>query len=325
MSVTDWRPTASWETLKIRADMLKRIRAFFAERDVLEVETPLLAHAGVTDLHLHNATTRLHGPGLPKPTTFYLQTSPEYAMKRLLAAGSGAIFQIGKVVRDDEISRRHNPEFTLLEWYRPGFTDDDLIAETDLLLQALLGTATADVLTYQEVFLQVLHADPLTSEGLGIVRAELESRGYGDALAADEEPDVVLQLAMSVLIEPVIGQNKPCVVKNFPASQAALAKIHGSDPRVAHRFEVFYRGLELANGFWELTDANQQRARFEEDNAQRVARGLEAQPVDERFLAALTSGMPDCAGIAVGFDRLVMLKTGASSIEQVLTFPTLRA
>ncbi|RUO27478.1 elongation factor P--(R)-beta-lysine ligase [Aliidiomarina sanyensis] len=325
MSFTDWRPTASWETLKIRADMLKRIRAFFADRNVLEVETPLLAHAGVTDLHLHNATTRLQGPGLPKPTTFYLQTSPEYAMKRLLAAGSGAIFQIGKVVRDDEISRRHNPEFTLLEWYRPGFTDDDLIAETDRLLQVLLGTAPADVLTYQAVFLQVLDADPLTPEGIAMIRRELETRGYGDALATEEEPDVVLQLAMSVLVEPAIGQTKPCVVKNFPASQAALARIHKDDSRVAHRFEVFYQGLELANGFWELTDAHQQRARFERDNAQRIARGLAPQPIDERFLSALESGMPDCAGIALGFDRLVMLKIGARSIEQVLTFPTLRA
>lgn len=325
MSVTDWRPTASWETLKIRADMLQRIRAFFAERHVLEVETPLLSRSAVTEQHLHSATTRLLGPGLSEPTEFYLQTSPEYAMKRLLAAGSGAIYQITKAVRNEEMSRRHNPEFTLLEWYRPDFNDDDLIAETDLLLQSLLGTLPCEVLTYQEVFQRVLEADPLTADGVLKIRHALIEQGFADALATDEDADVILQLAMSILIEPAIGQGRPCVVKYFPASQASLAKINQHDPRVAHRFEIFYQGLELANGFWELTDAAQQRLRFEQDNAQRLARGLECMPIDERFLSALEYGMPNCAGIAVGFDRLVMIKAGANSIEKVLTFPISRA
>lgn len=316
-----WQPAASLQALKIRADMLKAVRAFFDQRDVLEVETPILAHAGVTDLHLHNLTTRLSGPGMPVPTTFYLQTSPEYAMKRLLAANSGPIFQICKVFRDDEISRRHNPEFTMLEWYQPGFTDVQLMAELDELLQTLLATEPAESLTYQAAFQQHLGIDPFAKDAHEKLFALLTEKGFADAIVREDSIDTLLQLAMSMLVEPEIGQRRPCFVTHFPASQAALAKLDQEDPRAARRFELFYRGLELANGFWELTDPQQQAERFCADNALRLQHGLEPQPIDEKLLAALMAGMPDCAGVAVGFDRLVMLRLGTDSIQDTIAFP----
>ncbi|TRW48530.1 elongation factor P--(R)-beta-lysine ligase [Aliidiomarina halalkaliphila] len=325
MTDVRWQPTASWNVLHNRADMLRRIRTFFAERDVLEVDTPLLSHAGVTDVHLQNVTAQLQGPGMPIPTTFYLQTSPEYAMKRLLAAGSGSIYQICKVVRDDEISVRHNPEFTMLEWYRPGFSDADLMAETDVLVRDILGCAEAEYVTYQDAFQRELNIDPLTSAGIAELKQRLLHDGYGSAIDESDSADTLLQLAMSMYVEPNIGQERPCFVTHFPASQAALAKLSTDDPRVSHRFELFYQGLELANGFWELTDAKQQRQRFEQDNRERKALGLQEQPVDERFLAALDAGIPECAGIAVGLDRLLMLRVGAQDISQVLSFPIERA
>lgn len=325
MPSKDWQPCASWQAMQERADMQRCIRAFFASRGVLEVETPLLARAGVTDAHLHNATTRLQGPGMPTPTDFYLQTSPEYAMKRMLAAGSGAIFQLCKVVRDDEISRRHNPEFTLLEWYRPGFDDLQLMAELDELMQLLLQTMPAQTITYQDAFLQFIGVDPLAPNSKPAVLDALNAAGYGDAVSIDDHLDTLLQLAMSMLVEPKLGQEAPCFVSHFPASQAALARIDKDDARVARRFELFYQGLELANGFWELTDAQQQRARFVADNAKRIESGLPQQPIDEAFLAALEHGLPDCSGVAVGVDRLLMLKLGTRDIAAVLAFPVWRA
>lgn len=325
MASIDWQPSASWQAIKERADMQQRIRAFFALRGVLEVETPLLARAGVTDVHLHNATTCLQGPGMPTPTHFYLQTSPEYAMKRMLAAGSGPIFQICKVVRDNEISRRHNPEFTLLEWYRPGFDDQQLMAELDTLMQELLNTQPAQTITYQDAFITSIGVDPLLTANKSAVLSALKTAGYSDAVDSEDHFDTILQLAMSVLIEPNLGQNRPCFVSQFPASQAALARIDEDDARVSRRFELFYKGLELANGFWELIDAQQQRARFVADNAARVALGLAAQPIDEAFLAALKHGLPDCSGVAVGIDRLLMLQLGTRDIADVLTFPVQRA
>ncbi len=305
--------------------MQQCIRAFFAKRNVLEVETPILARAGVTDVHLRNVVTRLQGPGMPEPQNFYLQTSPEYAMKRLLAAGSGAIFQLCKVVRDDEISRRHNPEFSMLEWYRPEYDDAALMAELDALVQEVLGCEPAEYLTYQQAFLSILDIDPLHSDAKPALLKVLSERGYDGAVNESDNLDTILQLAMSVLIEPVIGQRRPCFVSHFPASQAALARIAVADHRVSHRFELFFQGLELANGFWELADAQQQRGRFLADNVERERLGLATQPLDERFLAALEHGLPDCSGVAVGLDRLLMLRLGVKDIAEILTFPVSRA
>lgn len=321
MTELDWRPAATLQALKERAELQESIRAFFRRRGVLEVETPILARAGVTDLHVHNLSTSLSGPGMPEPTTLFLQTSPEYAMKRLLAAGSGPIFQLCKVFRDDEISRRHNPEFTMLEWYRPGFDDEQLMQELDDLIQTILATEPAEQITYQQAFLEIVDIDPFAGDAHGQLRDYLRANGYDGVVTAADSLDTVLQLVMSVIIEPRIGQDRPCYVTRFPASQAALAKLDPVDQRMSRRFELFYRGLELANGFWELTDATLQAERFRADNQQRLANGLQPQPTDERLLAALAAGMPECAGVAVGVDRLLMLKMGASSITETLTFP----
>lgn len=319
-----WRPSITMERLKQRADVLATIRAFFAERGVLEVETPLLANAGVTDVHLTNAVTHLQVQG-KQTTPFFLQTSPEYAMKRLLAAGSGCIYQLAKVVRNDEIGRFHNPEFTMLEWYRVGFTDRDLMQEVDELLQRILNSSPAEYISYQQLFIQYTGCDPLTQSGLAALKSWLVEKSIGDWVATETDTDTLLHLAMSHYIEPHIGHECPTFVYNFPASQAALARLDPDDNRVARRFEVYVKGVELANGYDELTDYQQQVQRFELDNHQRLAHGRSPAVVDQRLLAALESGLPECSGVALGVDRLLMLKWGAAHIREVLTFTSANA
>ena len=319
-----WRPSASIDTLRARARLLARVRQFFAERDVLEVDTPAMSAATVTDVHLHTFQTRFVGPGAADGQTLYLQTSPEFHMKRLLAAGSGAIFQICKSFRNEESGRYHNPEFTMLEWYRPGFDHFALMAEMDELLQQVLGCGRATRISYQQAFVDHLGIDPLTAT-LAELRQAVLSRDLGDFAAEEENPDTLLQLLFALVIEPQIGRDAPCFVYHFPASQAALAQIHEADPRVAERFEVYYRGIELANGFHELSDGDEQRQRFEQDNQQRLAMGLAPQPIDDHLITALNSDFPDCAGVALGLDRLMMLALGCDAIDQVMAFPLPRA
>lgn len=321
--IHDWRPAASRQAMEARADVQADIRAFFRARSVLEVETPVLAQAGVTDVHLVNATTALQGQGLPVPTQYYFQTSPEYAMKRLLAAGIGDCFQLCKVVRDEELSARHNFEFTMLEWYRLGFNDQQLMDEVELLLRSLLPAPAAQRLSYQQAFLQTIAVDPLSATTAELATA-ITREGI-DCHVVQEDRDGLLNLAMSLLVEPRLNPEQPTFVYHFPASQAVLARQHHTDARVAHRFELFYKGLELANGFLELTNPVEQRERFERDNAARLRLGLPSIPLDERLLSALEHGLPDCAGVALGVDRLLMIKLNAQHIDQVLTFPSLRA
>lgn len=319
-----WPPTATLDALQKRAQILAHIRQFFAERQVLEVDTPTMASAGVTDVHLHNFTTRFVGPGHGDGLALYLQTSPEFHMKRLLAAGYGAIYQLAKAYRNEEAGRLHNPEFTMLEWYRPGFDHLQLMDEMADLLQRVLAVAAPSRMTYQQAFMDTLQVCPLTAS-----LDELRSAGLGlgadDLLAIEDHRDTLLQLLFAVGVEPRIGQQVPCFVYDFPASQAALARINPQDPRVAERFEVYFKGIELANGFHELTDADEQRRRFEQDNQERAARGLKERPIDEYLLAALNHGLPQCAGVALGVDRLVMLALGAKSLEDVIAFPVTRA
>lgn len=306
-----------------RADLQHQIRAFFRERQVLEVETPVLCRAGVTDVHLVNAVTSLQGQGLAKKTNYYFQTSPEYPMKRMLAAGVGDCFQLCKVVRDEELSTRHNFEFTMLEWYRLGFDDQQLMSELELLMTELLGTSTAQRISYQQAFINALNIDPLTATAAEVADA-IRAKGI-DCEVVEDNLNALLDLAMSLIVEPHLDPHTPTFVYHFPASQAVLARTHEQDKRVAHRFELFYQGLELANGFWELADPIEQRQRFEHDNEQRAELGLPHIEIDERLLAALEHGFPDCAGVAVGVDRLLMIKLGLNHIEDVLTFPSLRA
>jgi elongation factor P--(R)-beta-lysine ligase len=316
VSKNNWQPTAPLDNLRLRANIIARIRQFFAEREVLEVDTPLLSAATVTDPHLHSLVTTKN---------LYLQTSPEFGMKRLLCAGSGAIYQICKAFRDDEQGRQHNPEFTMLEWYRPGFDHHELMEEVDDLLQAVIRTLPAEKLTYADAFLQHLDINPHTAT-LDDLRAcakkqNIDSIGFAD----DPNKDTWLHLLMNHCIEPHLGQRAPTFLYDFPASQAALARVRHDNPPVAERVEVYIHGMELANGFHELTDAREQEKRFLNDLEYRKQLGYPAVPHDKRLIAALEYGLPNCAGIALGVDRLIMIAAKTNNIADVISFPIDRA
>jgi lysyl-tRNA synthetase class 2 len=319
-----WQPGASIHTLRQRSKYLAMIRGFFAERDVLEVETPQLAKHAVTDPHLFSFETEFVGPGNARGLSLFLQTSPEYAMKRLLCAGSGSIYQICKAYRNEEAGRLHNPEFTLLEWYRLGFNHFDLMDEMAELLVLVLGCQLPRRLSYQQAFRHYLDIDPLEAT-LSQLQERVRDLGIVDFATQETDPDVLLQLLFSHCIEPQIGQQSPCMIYHFPASQAALARIHVEDPRVAERFEVYYKGIELANGFHELADADEQRKRFEQDNAKRKILGYPPVIADETLLQALQRGLPDCAGVALGIDRLLMLAMDVANIDAAQAFSLSRA
>jgi lysyl-tRNA synthetase class 2 len=323
MSVRDWRPAVSLAALRARAQMLSETRAYFAARGVMEVETPILSHGAVTDVHLASLTTRVSGSG-----DYYLQTSPEYAMKRLLAAGSGDIYQIARVFRDGERGSFHNPEFTLIEWYRIGFDADRLMDEVATLVTRLVtpyrSLASTERLTYREAVRSIAGIEPLQS-GLAELHACLREHGVSLPVPAPEERDDCLDLLMSAVVGPRLGAGRLTFIHDYPASQAALARVKRADPTVAERFELYLDGIELANGFHELCDATEQRARFERDLAVRRARRQHEPPLDECLLAALAAGLPDCSGVAVGFDRVLMAAIGARVIDQVIAFPADRA
>ncbi|WP_340680355.1 elongation factor P--(R)-beta-lysine ligase [Paraglaciecola sp.] len=318
-SNSDWRPSASLQVLQQRAKIIRQIRQFFYARDVLEVDTPALSHASVTDLNLRAFSTQFNDPSSPHVATLFLQTSPEFAMKRLLCAGSGAIFQLSKAFRNEEAGRWHNPEFTMLEWYRPDFDHFMLMNEIDALVGPILGTDEARRLTYQQAFMHVLACDPIAAD-LAALQKLSTDLGYGDLANKEADKDVLLNLLFSQHVEPAISQDKPCFVYDFPASQAALARLNPDDPRVAQRFELYFRGVELANGFHELSDPQEQRQRFLQDNLKRQQQSLPIIAYDELFLAALESGLPSCAGVALGIDRLIMLALGCERLSQVLAF-----
>ncbi|AWH89177.1 elongation factor P--(R)-beta-lysine ligase [Limnobaculum parvum] len=322
--LASWQPSASIAKLLKRAKIVGEIRRFFLERGVLEVETPAMSQATVTDIHLFPFQTRFVGPGAADGMTLFLMTSPEFHMKRLLAAGSGPIYQMGKSFRNEEAGRYHNPEFTMLEWYRPHFDMYRLMNEVDDLLQQILDCEASEVVSYQQIFIRHLDIDPLSADKsqLRAVAAKLDME---ELASREEDRDTLLQMLFAFGVEPHIGQEKPTFVYHFPASQAALAEISSEDHRVAERFEVYYKGVELANGFRELTDAGEQRQRFEQENRKREARGLPVHPIDENFLAALAYGMPECAGVALGVDRLIMIALSARSISEVMAFPVDRA
>lgn len=310
-------PAASLATLKLRARLRQRIRAFFDARGVLEVETPILAQAGTSDPHIDS----LQSYWVDHAGPLYLQTSPEYAMKRLLAAGSGPIYQLSRVFRYGERGRHHHPEFTMLEWYRPGYDHRQLMLEVDELVRKCLTEHVrleqSCFWTYRQAWQETLGLDPFVID-TGQLRDYATQQGL-DVSSLEQDRDEWLQLVMSHFVEPRLPANTPVFILDFPASQAALARIRPDEPPVAERFELYINGLELANGFHELTDAGEQRRRFEHDLAQRQKLGKPAVPLDEKLLAALPY-MPDCAGVALGLDRLVMIAAGAANIDEVLSF-----
>lgn len=302
--------------------MLARLRDWFGDHDVMEVETPVLSAAAVTDPGLHSMETRAGGLGR------YLQTSPEFFMKRLLAAGSGDIYQICRVFRDGEQGRRHNPEFTMVEWYRLGLDMHGMMDEIESMLTTLTvglrQPKAAARVSYRALFRQYADLDPFVA-GAGAIRRRLDDAGVPVPEALETERDGLLDLLLASVIEPALPADSPLFVFDFPAGQAALARIRADDPPVAERFELFLGGMELANGFFELRDPVEQRQRFERDLKRRKAEGLPEMPVDARLLAALEAGLPECSGVALGFDRLVMWLAGCDHISEALSFDAGRA
>lgn len=319
--MSDWQPTASLSTMRLRAELLTQLRAFFAARGVLEVDTPALSVAAATDRHIASFRVEDGRGGLR-----YLHTSPEFPMKRLLAAGYGDIWQLAKVFRQGEAGRHHNPEFSLLEWYRLGFDHHRLMQEVAELIAALLPalSRSPEKLTYREAFMRHAGFDvfqagkqeciaALTRAGRQVpAQHELDLDGWLDMVAGD-------------LVYPAVGKRGITFIYDYPASQAALARVRPGEPPVAERFEAFLDGVELANGFHELADAAEQRRRFEQDRAYRKAHALMDVPLDQMLLDGLKHGLPECSGVALGFDRLVMIAAGARSISEVIPFPADRA
>ncbi|HNR22142.1 MAG TPA: EF-P lysine aminoacylase EpmA [Steroidobacteraceae bacterium] len=314
----DFAPTATLAQLERRAAALASVREFFAVRAVMEVDPPALINAPVTDVNLHSARVQLPGPD--PAATYALHTSPEYAMKRLLAAGSGDIYFLGHVFRGAERGRLHNPEFTLIEWYRRGFTLAQLMQEVAQLIERLCRRRfEAEHITYRAAFEREVGFDPLAAPD-EVLRDAAARLGLPEAALATCTRDELLDLIMGAAVGPRLGRGRLTFVQGYPASQAALARLDPRDARVALRFELYSEGMELANGFDELADAAEQRARFEADQRERQRRGLPIGPLDERLLAALAAGLPPCAGVAVGFDRVLMLAEGAEHIDAVLPF-----
>lgn len=313
----NWKPSASASMLAARASLLAQIRKFFAQRNVLEVETPVLAAATVSDLHIQSWKTE--NSWGQNNQSLYLQTSPEYAMKRLLASGSGAIYQLAKAFRFEERSNRHNPEFTLLEWYQPGYSLSGLMDEVEALLALVTPVTDIQRFSYREIFQKNLDIDPhqISTPDLEAL-AKCEISLVAEGLSRTD----YLQLILSQIIEPNMRGN--WFLYDYPEGQAALAQVKTDSAgiKVAQRFELFCSGMEIANGYFELTDPAEQRRRFESDLEKRQQANRSSVPIDENLIAALESGLPDCAGVALGVDRLLMIATGAKSIDEVISFTT---
>ena len=319
----DALPTASISSIKSRALLLQQLRGFFDERGFFEVETPLLSQDTVVDRHLHpiqierrqiTGTSR----DAESEAVVFLQTSPEFAMKRLLAAGAESIYQICKAFRAGEAGSQHNPEFTMLEWYRVGDDMEQGILLLEQLVQSVLGTSPPTRISYRTAVIEATGLDP--------IKAPLDQLASLSRLESETDRDEHLNVILSELVEPRLGVKAPEVLYHYPASQAALAKTKFEDGvEVAERFEIYYQGVELANGYHELLDADELVSRNEETNRRRVADGQPALPVNSRLLTAMQSGFPACSGVALGVDRLLMLALQENKIESVIAFPFDRA
>ncbi|MEW4565123.1 EF-P lysine aminoacylase EpmA [Bremerella sp. JC770] len=327
MSHESWRPSASINNLKRRHEITQAVRSFFLGAGFWEVETPLLSRDTVVDTHLDPVPVSLSwNPSKPSDgEPYYLQTSPEFAMKRLVAAGADAIFQITKAFRLAEAGSQHNVEFTLVEWYRVG---DDLAAGIQLLsdlADAVLKRGPAETIRYAQLFQDHLSIDPLTVTPQQLRDVARQHEVSVPESFASDDIDGLLELLLSELIQPKLGIDRPVILSHYPASQAALARLDEVDPRVACRFELFVDGMELANGYDELLDAEILVERNRTNNAAREALGKPKLPEDSQLIEVMRAGLPACSGCALGLDRLVMAATGAKSIDEVIPFPTRQA
>jgi len=321
--VATWAPAGDLKQLHRRAQMLAKIRSFFAQRAVLEVETPLLCHATGTDPQLDFFSSIYHC--VPDEKRMYLQTSPEFAMKRLLAAGSGSIYQICKAFRNGESGRYHNPEFAILEWYRVDFSLQQLMAETAELLIHVLDdydlTENSVNVSYRQLFKEVTGLDALVF-CLESYQSYAQNHAIPDALGlCEDDHGLWLDFIFSHKVQPLLSQYSLCMVHGYPAIQSSLARINAQNPLIADRFEVFINGIEIGNGFLELADSQEQEMRFDREIAIRVKQGLPTVHKDYYFLAALSAGLPDCSGIAIGLDRLLMIAANVESLTDVIAFP----
>lgn len=304
------------QRLKDRSEMLKKARLFFDQRGVLEVDCPILSRFAAIDAHID----LIEGNYLRKEKVF-LHSSPEYGMKRLLAEGMSDIYQLSHVFRDGEWGYKHNPEFMMAEWYRLNISLDQMIQETIDFISLFLGPLPFKTLSYRQLFLTYTGIDYVNSSEKDLMTYIQQKKIESYPSSLDEGKDALLNLILGSDIEPQLGTDHFLVLSHYPSSQAALAqKIDLGDEEVAERFEIYYKGVELANGYHELTCAGEQRKRFEESNEHRLALGKNTLPIDENFLAALEKGLPNCCGVAVGFDRLMMLRHKVKDISDILSW-----
>jgi elongation factor P--(R)-beta-lysine ligase len=311
-SDNSWQPSASLEVIKKRASLLQQIRGFMDTREIIEVDTPILSHFGVSDPYIQSLTTSC---AAESDAVLYLHTSPEFCMKRLLAAGSGSIYQIAHVFRNEESGKRHNTEFSMLEWYRIGFNYYELMDEVAELLNDI-GLEIPDKMTYADAFKQSIEIDPHT-----VAISELQSlckqQGWEDA---SDDRHALLDFLFSDAVIKNLNQTKPLFIYDYPECMSALATLKKGEPIVSERFELFIAGMEIANGFNELIDADEQVKRFEKELSTRRNKGLAEPPIDKGFVEALKSGLPECSGVAVGIDRLLMVLSEKDDINEVSTF-----
>ncbi|MDZ7620222.1 MAG: EF-P lysine aminoacylase EpmA [Patescibacteria group bacterium] len=321
----DYLPSATLAMLALRAEMLARLRAFFHGRGFMEVDTPILSADTVVDRHLAAFATEMPVAPHRPPRTFWLHTSPEFHMKRLLAAGATAIYQVAHVFRQDEIGPLHNPEFTMVEWYRTGDTPEQGMALLDDLAETMLGRGPAERVTYRAAFEQHVGLDPLTATTDALVARCHELQLAVPQGFAPDDRDTWLDFLLTECVQTHLGRTRPTILHDYPASQAMLAQVRHDDPPVAERFELYVDGIELANGYHELLDPAELRRRNRAVNARRLADGNAPLPEESRLLRAMDGGLPPSVGVALGFDRLAMLAAGASSLSDILAFPIDRA
>ncbi|AYN24519.1 elongation factor P--(R)-beta-lysine ligase [Buchnera aphidicola] len=315
-----WQPSSSIKILKKRSKIIANIRSFFLKKNVMEVETPILSRSSVTDINLTPFETNYFSFNSNlKKIKLWLITSPEYHMKRLLAAGSGSIYQICRSFRNQEFGQYHNPEFTILEWYQLSFSMERMIEEIDCFFQEILNFDKSDKISYQETFIKYLQIDPLSTNLSELLQCYKKFK-LEHLIHFENDLSKLIEMLFTLQIQPFLGKEKPLFVYHFPLEQASLAAMNVKDNRISERFEIFFKGIELGNGFYELTDYFEQKNRFLKDNEKRQDMNLPKQKIDSYFLNAMNYGLPICSGVAIGLDRLIMIALNQKSIDQVMSF-----